>query len=105
MDSAAYLTNDIWVEAVVTVGLGVVEFTGPVGVGVVGIGWARTLTLYLLLASTDFLLLSFLGPGTFLVMELFWGGVLVLGCGWVGCHWDCCGWGLDLRPSLPSSSK
>ena len=59
-----------------TVGVGAVEFTGAVGFGVVGMGWAITLTLYFLLVSTILLLLSLdLDFGAFLVMGLlFWGG-------------------------------
>ena len=47
---------------------------GAVEVGVEGIGWVSTLTLYLLLASMVLFLLSLaLGPGAFLVMGLlFW---------------------------------
>ena len=46
MDVAADFTMGIWVETVATVGVHVVEFTGAVGVGVVSMGWAITLTLY-----------------------------------------------------------
>ena len=63
-----------------------IEFTGVVRVWVVGMGWAITLTLCLLLAGTLVLLFfSFiLGTGAFLVMGLlFWGGALVLGYNWV----------------------
>ena len=69
MDAAAVLTTDIWVEVVATVGV------YAVGVGVVGVGWTFTLTLYPLLVSMVLLLLSFvLGPGAFLLMGLlFWG--------------------------------
>ena len=85
------LTMGIWVEAVATVGVGTVgvKFTETVAIGVVVMGWAITFTLYLLLVGTLVLLFfcsDILGPGAFLVMGLlFWGGVLVLGCGWV---WD-----------------
>ena len=77
-----------------------------VGVGVVGVGWAITLTLYLLLGSMVPLLLSFvLGPGAFLVMGLlFWGLALVLGCDWVCCSWVW-DWELGLVPRLPSNSR
>ena len=89
MDAVADLTTGIWVEIVATVGVGAVEFTGAVGVGVVDKGWESTLTLNLPLASTVLLLLSLvLGPGVFLGMGLlFWGSELVLGCGWVGHGW------------------
>ena len=40
MDSAVDLTTGVWVEVVVTVGVGAVEFTGVVRVGLVGMGWA-----------------------------------------------------------------
>ena len=82
---AVDFTTGIWVEAVATVEVCVVEFTGGVGVGVVSIGWASTLTLYLLFGEHGFLLLSFLGLGALLVKGLvFWGGALVLGCSGVG---------------------
>ena len=48
MDSAADLTTGVWVEVVAIFGIGAVEFTGVVGVVVVGMGWAITLPLYLL---------------------------------------------------------
>ena len=105
MDVAADLTMAIWVEVVATVGIGAVrdKFTGAVGIGVTGIGWVITLTLYLLLVGT-FVLLFFcsdtLSPGAFLVMGLlFWEGALVPGCGWI--------WGgsLGLGLSLPSNSR
>ena len=71
--------------------------------GVVSMGWAITLTSYLLLVGTLVLLFfcsDILGPGTFLVMGLlFWGGALVLGCSWI---W---GWGLGFGQSLPSNSR
>ena len=96
IDSVVDLTTGVWVETVATRGAGAVE------VGVEGIGWMSTLTLYLLLASMFLFLLSLaLGPGAFLVMGLvFWEQVLVLGCGWVGCSWVW-GWGLGLGPSFP----
>ena len=63
----------VWVEAVATEGVGAVDFTGVVGIRVVGMGWAITLTLYLLLVSTVLLLSLILGLGAFLVMGLlFW---------------------------------
>ena len=63
------LTTGIWVEVVATVGVGVV------GVVVVGVNWAITLTLYHPLVSTVLLLLSFVwGPGAFLII-----GLLILG--------------------------
>ena len=99
MDTAVDLTAGIWVEEVATVGV------GPVGIGVVGVGWASNLTLHLLLVSIVLLLLSFILG---LVVFLFVGDALVLGCGWVGHAWVCCGWSwgwsLVLEQSLPSSS-
>ena len=87
-----------------TVGVGAVEFTGAVGVVVVGTGWARTLTLYPLLAIMVLLLLSgtfVSGNGAFLTMGLV--------LGWAGHGWVCCGWvwdwGLDFGPSFLSNSK
>ena len=76
MELAADFTMGIWVETVTTVGVDAVEFTSVIGVGVVGMGWAITPTLYLLLVSMAIFFLSFvLGPGDFLVMGLlFWAG-------------------------------
>ena len=78
MDTAVDLTTGVQVEAVVvaTVGVGAVE-------GVEGVGWAITLTLHLLLASTVLFLSLVLGLMVFLAME----GALVLGCGHVGHGW------------------
>ena len=81
-------------EVLATIGEGTVEFTSAVGVGVVGMGWAITLTLYLLLTTQFF---------SFLVIHLgFWGfsghGVGTLGVGagaWLWLGWSqlgCCGW-------------
>ena len=50
MDAAVDLTTGIWVEVVATVRVGAVE------VGVVGVDWAITLTLHLLLVTTVLLL-------------------------------------------------
>ena len=73
----------ICVEVVATVGVGAVDCTGAIVV--VDAGWASPITLYLLLVSTVFFLLSLtLGPGAFLIMGL------VLGL--AGCDWVCCGW-------------
>ena len=101
MNTAVDLVTGIWGEAVAIVGAGAVEFTGAAGVGVVGMGWAITFTLYLPLASMVLLFLSLvLGPRASLVMGLaIWGDALVLGCSWV---W---GWSLGMGPSLPSNSK
>ena len=84
---ATDITAGIWVDAVdmATVGLGF-GFMGTDIVGVVGKGWAITLTLYLLFAGTLALLFfsAILGPGVFLIKGLLvWEGVLVCGCGWV----------------------
>ena len=58
IDVAVDLVSGIWVEVVATVGVGAAEFTGVVGLVVVDTGWARTLTLYPLLAITVLFLLS-----------------------------------------------
>ena len=109
IDVAVDLVTGIWVEVVATVGVGAAEFTGAVGVVVVGTAWARTLTLYPLLAITVFFLLSgmsVLGPGAFLTMGLVLGRA---GHGWVCCGQVCgnwvWGWGLCFGPSFPSNSK
>ena len=75
MDVAADFVMDIWVTVVATMGIGIVgvKFTCVAGIGVVGMGWAITPTLYLLLAGT--LVLFFLSvtlvPGAFLVKGLY----------------------------------
>ena len=109
IDVAVDLFTDVWVEVVATVGVGAAEFTGTVGVVVVGTGWESTLTVYPLLAIMVLFLLSgtfVLGPGAFLTMGLV--------LGWVGHDWICCGWvcgdwvwgwGLGFGPSFPSNSK
>ena len=104
IDFAVDLTISVCVLTVATVGAGAVD------VGVEGVGWVSTLTLYLLLAIMIFP--SFVhdicfgswgfpdsGVGAWLGWSQF--GLLAYGfvCSWV---W---GWGLDLGPSLPSSSK
>ena len=62
------LTISVCVLIVATVGTGAVE------VGVGGVGWVNTLTLYLLLAIVVFLLLSFtLSAGDFLTLGLMLG--------------------------------
>ena len=75
MDATADFTTGIWAETVATVEIGAVEITGAVGVGVVDMGWAITLTLYLLLMRMVLLLLSrILCLWAFLVIGLlFWG--------------------------------
>ena len=61
IDSAVDLTSGVYVLTVATMGVGAIE------VGVEGVGWVSTLTLYLLLAIIVFLLLSLtLGAGDFL---------------------------------------
>ena len=98
MDVAPDVTTGIWVVAVgmatVEVGsAGRIGFTGEVGLA--GIGWVITLTLYLLFPGALALLSlsAFLGTMVFLVKEFpSWEGVLVCGCDW--------GWGLGLGPSL-----
>ena len=90
---AADFTTGIWVVAVevATVGVGIaggIGFTGKVGVA--GIGWAITLTLYLLFTGALALLFfsAFLGTKVFLVKEfLSWEGVLVHDCEW-GWGWE-----------------
>ena len=57
MDVVTDLVIGIWVEVVAAVGAGAVEFTGAVGEA--GTGWASTLTLYFLLASTVFFFCHF----------------------------------------------
>ena len=54
MDVTVDLVTGVWVEAVATVGAGVVEFTGVVVIGVEDVGWLSTLTLYLLWESQSF---------------------------------------------------
>ena len=69
MDVAADFTTGVWVDVVevVTVGVGI-GFMGTNVVGLVGKGWAITLTLYLLFAGTLVLFFSaILCPGVFLV--------------------------------------
>ena len=105
---AVDLVTGIWVKVVATAGMGVAEFTGVVGVVVVGTGWARTLTLYPLLAITVLFLLSgtfVLGLGVFLTMGLVlgWAGHSWVCCGWVCGDWVW-GWGLGFGPSFPSNS-
>ena len=98
MDVAVDLVNGVWVEVVATVGAGAVE------VGVEGVDWVSTLTLYLLLVIMVLFLLSrtfVSGLGAFLTMGLVFG--------WAGHSWVCCSWvrgqDLGLRPSFPSNSK
>ena len=70
IESAIDVTIGVWVLRVATMGVGVVE------VGVEGLGWASTLTLYLLLAIMVLLLFSVmfaLGPGDFLTLGLVLG--------------------------------
>ena len=86
IDSAVDLTIGVCVLTVTTMGAGAVE------VGVEGVGWVSTLTLYLLLAIMVFLLLSVtfvLGPGDFLTLGfvLCWAGH-----GWFCCNLVCCSW-------------
>ena len=107
IDVAVDLVTGIWVQLVATVGIGAAEFTGAVGVVIVGTGWARTLTMYPLLVITVLFLLSLgFGAGAFQTMGLVLGWV---GHGWVCCGWDCCGWvwgwGLGFGPSFLSNSK
>ena len=85
IDSALDLTIGVCVLTVATMGAGLVD------VGVEGVGWVSTLTLYLLLAIMVFLLFSVkfvLGPGDFLTLGLDWSqlvwlhmGLLPLGLG------------------------
>ena len=84
IDSAVDLTTGICVLTVTTVGAGAVE------VGMEGVGWLNTLTLYLLLAIIVFLLLSFtLGAGDFLTLGLVIGWASLC---WLCCTWTCCNW-------------
>ena len=101
MDVAADFTMGALVHAVEVATVGVhtfgIEFIGADIVGVVGMAWAITLTLYLLFTGALVLFFSaILGLGIFLVKELmFWEGALVHGC---SCVW---GWALGLGPSFP----
>ena len=102
-DSAVDLIIGVCVLTVTTMGAGAVE------VGVEGVGWLSTLSLYLLLAIIIFLLLSvtlILGPGDFLTLGfvLGWAGLSWFGCICICCSWVW-GWGLGLGLSLPSSSR
>ena len=100
MGVVADLVTGVLVEVVATMGAGALEFTGAVGE--VGTGWASILTLYFLLVSMIFFLLSLaLGPGAFLIkgLVLGWVGLSLVCC---GCVW---GWDLVLGPSFPSNSK
>ena len=89
IDCAVDLTIGVCVLIVATMKVGAVE------VGVEGVDWVSTLTLYLLLAVIGFLLLSFtLGAGDFLTLGLVlgWGGLcwfccIQTCCNWVGCSW------------------
>ena len=100
IDSAVDLTNGVWVLTVATMGAGVVK------VGVEGVDWVSTLTLYLLLVTMVLLLSLILGPGAFLTMGLV--------LGWAGCRFVLTGfgvgaWTLDqvslLTPNMFSSSR
>ena len=92
---AADFTMGVWVKTVATVGVGAVEFTDAVAVGVVGMGWAIALTLYFLLAGTVLLLSLNLGFGAF------------LGCYFGDCTgaWLWLGLGLELGLGLGSGTK
>ena len=94
MDVDADFTMGVWMEVVATVGVGTVgvKFTGAVGVGVVAMGWAITLTLYLLFAGT----LVFLFLSAILVLGFF----LLRGyCFGKEC-WCLAATGLGLRPGF-----
>ena len=57
MDVAGDFTMDVWVDVLDVVDAGVgIEFTGADVVGVVGKGWAITITLYLVFTGTLVLL-------------------------------------------------
>ena len=106
IDSAVDLTIGVFALRVTTMEAGAIE------VGVEGVGWVSTLTLYLLLAIIVFLPLSFtLGSGDFLTLGLVlcWAGLCWFCCIWTCCDWVGCswilGWVLDLGPSLPSNSR
>ena len=80
------ITIGVWVLTMARVGAGAVE------VGVEGVGWVSTLTLYLLFVIMVLHLLSgtfVLGPGDFLAMGLVLGWA---GHGLFSCRWVCCGW-------------
>ena len=79
----------VCVLIVATAGVGMVE------VGVEGVGWVSTLTLYLLLAIMVFLLLTgtfALDPGDLLTLTLVlgWAGHDWFCCRWFGHDWVCC---------------
>ena len=89
---AADFTMAIWVVGVevATVGVGAADGMGFMGkdeVGVVGKGWVITITLYFLFTGALVLLFfsTFLNTRDFLVMELWWEGVLVHSCNWGWC--------------------
>ena len=88
----ADLVTDIWVEAVATVGVGAVEFTGLVGGGVVVMGWVITLTLYLLLGSMVLLCHSSWVLGLFWSWHWYFGNecwcLVVAGFGTGAWVWD-----------------
>ena len=89
IDSAVDLTIGVCVLTVATMGAGAVE------VGVEGVGWVSTLTLYLLLAIIIFLhLLLMLGARDFLTLGLVLGlaSLCCFCCTWTCCSWIGCGW-------------
>ena len=105
MDVAADFTTGIWVVAVevATVGVGL---AGGIGfmrrVGLAGIGWAITLTLYLIFTGA----LALLFFSTFLGTKVFpCQGISIMGRSarvWLQMG---LGLGLGLGPSFPSSSR
>ena len=77
MDVVTDFVMGVWVEAVATMGVGTVgvKFAGAAGIRVVHMGWAITLTLYLLLAGPLIVLFlsATLGPGVFLFRHYCFG--------------------------------
>ena len=89
IDSAVDLTIGVSVLTVTTMGAGAIE------VGVEGVDWVSTLTMYPLLAVIVFLLLSLtLGAGDFLTLGLVlgWAGLCWFCYAWTCCNWVGCGW-------------
>ena len=99
LESAVDLTFGIWVLTVATKGAGVVD------VGVEGVGWVSTLTLYLPFGyhGSSFLVRnicfgSWGFPDPVVGAWLSWSWLVLLQLGWLQL-------GLGLGPSLPSNSK
>ena len=84
IDSAVDLIFGVCVLTLPTMGVDAVE------VGVKGVSWVNTLTLYLPLPIIVFLLLPLtVGAGDFLTLGLVLGWA---GHSWFCCIWTCCDW-------------